>query len=142
MLKTIVASRFSFPLIIINRAISPSLAGLGYTPQEMSGSFILDAALIEGLRESCDTKRAVKVPAWTPDPLCTCVCAYCIVSDSLEPSRFLFPWDSPGKNTGVGCHFLLQGIFLTQASNHVSCLAGRCFTTEPPGKLPVWRQGL
>ena len=27
------------------------------------------------------------------------------------------PWDSPGKNTGVGCHALLQGIFLTQGSN-------------------------
>ena len=27
------------------------------------------------------------------------------------------PWDSPGKNTGVGCHFILQGIFLTQESN-------------------------
>ena len=26
-------------------------------------------------------------------------------------------WDSPGKNTGVGCHSLLQGIFLTQGSN-------------------------
>ena len=29
----------------------------------------------------------------------------------------LCPWDSPGKNTGVGCHFLLQEIFLTQGSN-------------------------
>ena len=29
----------------------------------------------------------------------------------------LCPWDSPGKNTGVGCHVLLQGIFLTQESN-------------------------
>ena len=27
------------------------------------------------------------------------------------------PWDSPGKSTGVVCHFLLQGIFLTQGSN-------------------------
>ena len=27
------------------------------------------------------------------------------------------PWDSPGKNIGVGCHFLLQGIFLTQGLN-------------------------
>ena len=27
------------------------------------------------------------------------------------------PWDFPGKNTGVGCQFLLQGIFLTQRSN-------------------------
>ena len=26
-------------------------------------------------------------------------------------------WDFPGKNAGVGCHFLLQGIFLTQGSN-------------------------
>ena len=31
--------------------------------------------------------------------------------------RLLIPWDSPGKNTGVGCHFLLRGIFLTQGSN-------------------------
>ena len=29
----------------------------------------------------------------------------------------LRPWDSPGKNTGVGCHFLLQGIFPTQGLN-------------------------
>ena len=32
-------------------------------------------------------------------------------------TRLLCPWDSPGKNTGAGCHFLLQGIFLTQGSN-------------------------
>ena len=31
--------------------------------------------------------------------------------------RLLCPWDSPGQNTGVGCHSLLQGIFLTQGSN-------------------------
>ena len=31
--------------------------------------------------------------------------------------RLLCPWDSSGKNTGVGCHALLQGIFLTQGSN-------------------------
>ena len=51
---------------------------------------------------------------------CTCACS--VVSDSLRPhglcsSRLLCPWDSPGKNTGVGCHFLLQGVFLTQGSN-------------------------
>ena len=28
-----------------------------------------------------------------------------------QPARILCPWDSPGKNTGVGCHFLLQGNF-------------------------------
>ena len=44
------------------------------------------------------------------------------MSDSLRPNellpaRLLCPWTFPGKNTGVGCHFLLQGIFLTQGSN-------------------------
>ena len=41
----------------------------------------------------------------------------------LQPSRFLCPWDSPGKNTGVCCHFLLQGTFPTQALNpHLLCI--------------------
>ena len=45
-----------------------------------------------------------------------------VVSDSLQPhglqpTRLLSPWDIPGKNTGVGCHFLLQRIFPTQGSN-------------------------
>ena len=31
--------------------------------------------------------------------------------------RLLCPWDFPGKNIGVGCHFLLHGIFPTQGSN-------------------------
>ena len=35
----------------------------------------------------------------------------------LEPTRVLCPWDYPGKITGVGCHFLLQGILLTQGLN-------------------------
>ena len=34
-----------------------------------------------------------------------------------KPTRLLCPWDSPGKSTGVSCHFLLQGIFLIQGSN-------------------------
>ena len=35
----------------------------------------------------------------------------------LQPARLLSLWDFPGKNTRVGCHFLLQGIFLTQGFN-------------------------
>ena len=35
----------------------------------------------------------------------------------LQPTRLLCPWDSPGKNTGVGCHALRQGIFPTQGLN-------------------------
>jgi len=37
--------------------------------------------------------------------------------DPTDPSRFLCPWDSPGKNTGAGCHALFQRIFPTQKSN-------------------------
>ena len=39
----------------------------------------------------------------------------CDAMDCSPPGSF-GPWDSVGKNTGVGCHFLLQGIFLTQGS--------------------------
>ena len=44
-----------------------------------------------------------------------------VMSDSLglhglSPARLFCPWDSPGKNTGVGCHSLLQGILPTQES--------------------------
>ena len=35
----------------------------------------------------------------------------------LQPTKLLCPWDFPGKNTGVGCYFLLKGIFLSQGSN-------------------------
>ena len=42
----------------------------------------------------------------------------------LQAARLLCPWDFPGKNTGVGCHFLLQGIFPTQELN-LRLLLGR-----------------
>ena len=45
----------------------------------------------------------------------------------------------PGKNTGVGCHFLLQEIFPTQGSNLTSCTAGIFFTTELPWKIECQR---
>ena len=51
-----------------------------------------------------------------------CVVSRQVMSPSLpphglQPARLLCPWDFPGKHTGVACHFLLQGIFLTQGSN-------------------------
>ena len=60
------------------------------------------------------------------------MCACSVVSDSLwphgpQPTRLLSPWDSLGKNTGVGCHFSLQGIFQTQRLNlcHLGVLHGQ-----------------
>ena len=54
----------------------------------------------------------------------TYMLSHSVVFDSLWPhgqwsARFLCPWDYPGYNTGVGCHFLLQGIVLIQGSNLV-----------------------
>ena len=59
----------------------------------------------------------------------------------LIPTRLFWPWDFPGKNTGVSCHVLLQGIFLTQGSNpHLLNLlhwqAGS-LPLVPSGK-PIW----
>ena len=50
------------------------------------------------------------------------VLTHAVVFDSLQPhgllpTRLLCPWASPGKNTGVGCHALLQRIFPTQGLN-------------------------
>ena len=45
------------------------------------------------------------------------VLSNCLQPPGLQPARLLCPWDSPGKNTGVGSYSLLQGIFLIQVSN-------------------------
>ena len=69
-----------------------------------------------------------------------CVCS--VVSDTLrphglEPARLLCPWDFPGKNTEVGCHFLLQGIFPTQRIEPASP-ASPAFQVD---SLPLWQRG-
>ena len=49
----------------------------------------------------------------------------------LYPAKLLCPWDFPGKNTGVGCHFHLQGFFLTKPMSLMSpAFAGRFFNTN------------
>ena len=55
----------------------------------------------------------------------------------LQPTRLLRPWDFPGKSTGVGCHLLLQGIFLTQRwKPHLlsPALQADSLSAEPLGK--------
>ena len=62
--------------------------------------------------------------------------SHTVVSDSLwphglKPARLLCPWDSPGKNIGVGCHFLLQvkvkRVFLKL---HCMCVSVRGWESE------------
>ena len=78
--------------------------------------------------------------------VCACKVAS-VVSNSvqpygLKPTRFLCPWDSPGKNTGVGFHALLPGIFPSQGIKPMSLTfnlhwqAGS-LSLESPGKSRV-----
>ena len=58
----------------------------------------------------------------TPSSTSSCAVLDLVMSDSLQPHglyrpRLLCSWDSPGKNSGVGCHFLLRGIFPAQELN-------------------------
>ena len=55
------------------------------------------------------------------------------MSDSVrpyrqQPTRLHHPWDSPGKNTGVGCHFLLQGMKVESESE----VTQSCLTLSDP----------
>ena len=66
---------------------------------------------------------------------CCCCCCYVasVVSDSVrphrrQPTRLPCPWDSPGRNTGVGCHFLLQCMKVKSESQ----VAQSCPTLRDP----------
>ena len=78
-----------------------------------------------------------------PDPLWLQLCAeLCLtLCDPVDGSpQVPLSLDFPGQNTAEGCHFLLQGIFLTQRSNLVSpAMTGRFFTTAYLGSPVVWR---
>ena len=69
--------------------------------------------------------------------------SHSLVSDSLQchglySAWLLCPWNSPGKNTRVGSHSLLRGIFLTQGSNlGIPTLQADSLLSEPPGKLTL-----
>ena len=64
---------------------------------------------------------------------CCCCSVVSVVSDSVrphrrQPTRLPRPWDSPGKNTGVGCHFLLQCMKVKSESE----VAQSCPTLSDP----------
>ena len=66
-------------------------------------------------------------------PCCCCCLAASVVSGSVrphrwQPTRLSRPWESPGKNTGVGCHFLLQCMKVNSESE----VAQSCPTLSDP----------
>ena len=57
-----------------------------------------------------------------PPSICCCclvakLCLILVPPPGLQPASLLCAWDFPGKNIGVDCHFLFQGMFLTQGLN-------------------------
>ena len=77
--------------------------------------------------------------------LCVCSLSHSVKFDFLRPhglvfARLLCPWDDPSRNTRVGCHFLLQGILLSQGLNlclESPALAGGFFFTAEPSEKCV-----
>ena len=94
---------------------------------------IINIVLKRGVRgqHKVETQKKKKKPCSCPKnelPAANC----CLVIQlhltlwphGLYPSRLLCPWDVPGKKTGAGTHFLLQGVFPSQGSN-LRLLLGR-----------------
>ena len=109
-------------------------------------------ALVNLLRLSSGERSMLLM--WVCGGVCVCV-SRSVVSDSvnhcLEAARLLCPWNSPGKNTGVDCHSLLQRIFPTQELNlgllhcrqilyHLNHQGSPCYSHEYP--ILLLKQGL
>ena len=87
---------------------------------------------------------AINTFNWSPC-VCVCVCVCVLVTELCttlcnlmdyiaQQSSWIsknmwkfYPWNSPSKNTGVGWHFLLQGIIWPRDQTQVSCITGRHF---------------
>ena len=76
-------------------------------------NFLFIVRTKEWLLRSLHAELETEKWKWCPTQLCPTLC------DPMDCSLpgFLLPWDFPGNSTGVGCHFLLQGSFLTQWFN-------------------------
>ena len=76
----------------------------------------------QNILKKYDKKLKKQAVGFLNAPLSCAVLSCSVVSNTLwpyglQPTRLLCPWDFPGKNTGMGCHSLFQGIFPTQGSN-------------------------
>ena len=84
---------------------------------------------------------------YRPEVDCCCCCCEVasVVSDSVrphrrQPTRLPCPWDSPGKNTGVGCHFLLECVKVKSLSRVRLCATPSTATHQAPLSLGFSRQ--
>ena len=61
----------------------------------------------------------------------------CTRPQGLQPTSLLCPWDSPGKDPGVGCQFLLWGLFPTSAEQPSESMAGPFLQKSLLANTPV-----
>ena len=94
---------------------SGSIPGLGRHPVEENGNSLQDACLENPIDRGAWWAKSMGSQKFGHDwrDLASTTHTHSVVSDSVrpkrqQPTRPPRPWDSPGKNTGVGCHFLLQ----------------------------------
>ena len=117
---------FSSMLTFLSFCIST--IGLFFTLRLMYNNITVYLKLITSLIPFRSSTFLLFPPFYISLLMCACMCAkwlescltLCDPVDSSVHARFLCPWDSSVKNTGLGCHALFQGIFPTQGSNHVS----------------------
>ena len=87
----------------------------------------------------CDTESKIKQPRFLLSRItCAFVLGSSMVSNSLRPHGLYSPWNSPGQNTGVGSHVLLQGFFPSQGLNPGLLHCRQILLpSEPPGTLSM-----
>ena len=104
---------FKFYVGTLIQSAAPGLGGSAYVPFSCRGSLIPEIILLDRTQGRCVLVSSLQcVP--TTHPQGVSEWSRSVMSDSLRPhelwhTRLLCPWDFPGKGTGVGCHFLLQG---------------------------------
>ena len=77
-----------------------------------------DASRYQDAQEIFDIKESVTWPVeYSAMHACSVTQSCPTLCDPMKPARLLCLWNFPGKNAGVGCHFLLQGLNLIQGLN-------------------------
>ena len=80
-------------------------------------------------------QKSINFSLWISDKVVAQPCPTLCDHHGLQPARLFCPWNSPGKNIGVDCYYLLQGSSWPMDWTQVSCIAGRFFTIWATGKL-------
>ena len=123
-----------------------SVRELWYIPCGFQSSFGCYIEHRGGVRAEWKTRGCVNSPGKIQKCLAWCCCRLvpklCLTlwwCHGWQPARLFSPWDFLGKNTGVGCHFLIQRILPDPEIEPIPlaslALAGRFLTTAPPKKV-------